>query len=901
MLPGTIGIGFLILALCASLFSIAGYVVALAKPGSRLPILLGRIAYGIAALAVLGAFASLMFIVSHKLYRYDYAVSHTSNDLAAPYKFTATWSGQEGSFLLWASWTALIGFLVFLKAGRYEARVMPIFVSVLAFLAAILLKQSPFALTHMLTPAEMAQTGLPALPTDGQGLNAALQNYWMTIHPPTIFFGFASLAVPFSYAVAALIWRDYERWASRVMPYCLLSCATLGLGLFMGGYWAYETQGWHGFWGWDPVENASLFPWLAVTALAHGLVVQKSRGRMGRVNTFLGLFSWDLFLLGTFLTRSGALASKDSAGQLLSVHAFDNIGKSALWLMVAMLVVYGLGGAALWLWRLPKIPTRRTQGGSLFSRDFGFFMAVLLMLIACCLVTLGTTQPLIQSWLHQVAGYLQVHVPGLGARPLIQGWLNQSPSAPDKVFYNKVMLPLALLAALLMGAVPWVAWHRTSPDKFISRLTLPWVGMIAFGVFMLLWVLGAERQLHAVVDPSSVEAIGTARAWINPALERCAILAVTGAGVLAALSNAMLAFRVFRMRPLNAGGWIAHVGIGVLIIGAVVSTTFERTQRIDVREGQPPVDVFGYKIGFDKMTGVSPKERPLHPEFDSRNEVRLRVTPPGADESAAGSASGSPATFITAPRWFVDHWRNPMDDTKEKMTWPAISWSIGHDLYVGMASDAGMAWPSDPDHPGITMLPHTRRQLGRFTLEYDGANVVPQQQFTANAFLLFGDHGRVPVNPAKLFVGDSLVDIPWVAGVNGSDGKPVAVYLQGIQPGTNAATFLVSLPGYSGVWDVPIEVTYKPWINLVWGGVLITIFGALIAMIRRTLEARKLSEDQAAPEADALPALEAWENAPDVETVPQPAAARPAPSRPKAQQRRASRSPARTATRRPPG
>ena len=233
------------------------------------------------------------------------------------------------------------------------------------------------------------------------------------------------------------------------LPYALLTCMTLGVGLFMGGYWAYETQGWHGFWAWDPVENASFFPWLAITALIHGLVVQKDRGGMARTTTFLGLLGFWLFLLGTFLTRSGALAGNGPDGQMLSIHAFDNIKKGGLVLMVAMLAVYGGVGLALWLWRLRSIPTRKTTGDSLLSRDFAFFLAVILMVIACAVVTFGTTWPLLLSWTHH------------------------APSALKPTFYNRIMLPLSVVAALLMGVVPWLAYRKTNSEAFLKKMLVP--------------------------------------------------------------------------------------------------------------------------------------------------------------------------------------------------------------------------------------------------------------------------------------------------------------------------------------------------------------------------------------------------------------------------------------------
>ena len=234
---GNLGNTLLWVCLIASLLTIGGYGFALKFPKDKKALLAGRLAYSLTAISMIAVFGVLGYLMHTKtvgeFYRFVYIWEHTSNDLQGLYRFSATWSGQEGSFLLWGMWTSILGFLVFAKAGKYEARVMPVFVTVITFLALILIKQSPFAVIPAPT-AELLKQGFN-YPQDGQGLNASLQNYWMTIHPPTIFFGFASLAVPFAYAIAALIWKDYEDWTPRVMPYALLTCCTLGVGLFMGG------------------------------------------------------------------------------------------------------------------------------------------------------------------------------------------------------------------------------------------------------------------------------------------------------------------------------------------------------------------------------------------------------------------------------------------------------------------------------------------------------------------------------------------------------------------------------------------------------------------------------------------------------------------------------------------
>ncbi|MBM3496814.1 MAG: cytochrome C assembly protein, partial [Armatimonadetes bacterium] len=312
----------------------------------RSPLAWARLANRLAAAASVFCFGWLMYLVASKRFEYRYVFDYTSADLEGAFLYSATWAGQEGSFALWAALTGLIGVLVAWRARDWESRVMPVYLTSMIALFAIMHWLSPYVVMPPETgarPPDLPPGAVwppPWPPLDGNGLNPSLQNIWMAIHPPTIFFGFASLAVPFAYAIATLIWRSYDRWTRHVAPYVLLTVATLGAGLFMGGYWAYETQGWHGFWAWDPVENASLFPWLGALALAHGLVVQRTRGGMIGTNLFLAIASWLLFVYGTFLTRSGVLAD-------FSVHAFGMLDNAALKILVALIAVQGLVGIGL--------------------------------------------------------------------------------------------------------------------------------------------------------------------------------------------------------------------------------------------------------------------------------------------------------------------------------------------------------------------------------------------------------------------------------------------------------------------------------------------------------------------------------------------------------------------------
>ncbi len=863
-LPGDTLFGLSVL--CA-LLTVIGYIGALRNPDSRVMKALGRFGYVGSALFFIAAFGYLCSLMYRHSYAFKYVFEHTGNDITFWwFRLAATWSGQEGSFALWGVWTALIGFVVMAKAGKYEARVMPFYVSVIGFLAAILLKESPFQVIPPPSAEILRATPDIVYPfAEGMGLNPSLQNYWMTIHPPTIFFGFASLTVPFVYAIAALIWKDYERWVARVMPYALLSTASLGLGLFMGGYWAYETLGWHGFWAWDPVENASFFPWLAVLALVHGLVVQKSRGGMARTNVFLGLLAFNLFLGGTFLTRSGVLAQEDANGMSLSVHAFANMESTALKILVVMLAFYIFGSVGLFLARLRTIPVRKTTGETALSRDLALFVAILMMIVACAVIVFGTTTPLLLHWAH---------------RP---------PWQPDAAFYNKVMLPLAMLTSLSLGIVPWLAWKKTNSQVFLKKLLIPWFLMLIFGFFMVFWVQHAQQSLEAVFDSTDPSQTSTLSSWLNSrSVQRLAVVALSALAFFAALSNAMLGYRVVRAKPLSAGGWIAHVGMGLLILGVIVTNTYERTVRLNVFEGGEPANAFGYKIGFEKMTGELFKERPMNPDYDRNNTVRLRVTPPNAAANSDGTK-----TFTVEPRWFVHNRHRAAESEYKRMVWPHIHKFPLHDLYVSLANEPRYVYQGEAaESEGMTFELKEKKVLGPYTVGYF-ENFGEPGKFMGAHFVLVGADKKVIEAKPLIEMGqgaEGMSMTPRNIGIpelTDKEGVPGVIQLVRLDPATKAATVHINLPEYQGRWLIPLEVTYKPWINIVWLGVIIAVLGTLLAMVRRALEVRK-SSDGEIPD---RPKLEVWE-APEegspkpelvlghefsANTPPQPSKKRPRP------------------------
>ncbi|MFY7954274.1 MAG: cytochrome c biogenesis protein CcsA, partial [Armatimonadaceae bacterium] len=257
-----LGYGLLIVALVATVAANVLFTLSRrdGKSGLRK---WAQTAVGVGAAGIVGASAWLMTLIGAHRFEYHYVAEYSSRASATRYLIAAFWGGQEGSILLWAFWTAVLGVILAKRSGDRAAWVWPVYGLVQTYLLGLLLLKCPFRL------------GDGPLPLDGKGLNPLLQNPWMVIHPPILFLGFASTAVPAAWTVHALLHRDWDGWVKSAFPWTLFSFATLGFGLSLGGYWAYETLGWGGFWAWDPVENTSLVPWLFLTALLHGFAIQR--------------------------------------------------------------------------------------------------------------------------------------------------------------------------------------------------------------------------------------------------------------------------------------------------------------------------------------------------------------------------------------------------------------------------------------------------------------------------------------------------------------------------------------------------------------------------------------------------------------------------------------------------
>src|SRR5450759_1973273 len=431
----------------------SGAVEATADPGGLYPfaeslspnlLFARRLYYAYVFSILLASFLLLTRLLTHD-FRISYVASYSGRDLPFYYLFSTFWAGQEGSFLLWLFWGALIGLFVLKSAKEQEAPVMVIYIASFLGIVAILVKQSPFRF-------------LAQIPPDGQGLNPLLQDPWMVIHPPVMFSGFASLSVPFAFAIAALWMKRWDGWVVRAMPWALFTFVTLGTAILMGGYWAYKTLGWGGYWGWDPVENTSLVPWLATVALVHGMFLQKMRAKHRKINIILAILAFCCILYGTFLTRSGVLAD-------FSVHSFIDLGITG-WL-VGIIAVFLVGGLGLLAFRWKEIPvvndidqaTGKEKEEPFLSRSVLFILSVTLFSASGLVILLGTSAPI----LTRVLG---------------------KPSQVATSFYNVTHRPIAVLIAFLILLVPYLSWRGESGRNVLRKVLVPVaVGFLSIGVF----------------------------------------------------------------------------------------------------------------------------------------------------------------------------------------------------------------------------------------------------------------------------------------------------------------------------------------------------------------------------------------------------------------------------------
>lgn len=482
--------------------------------------------------AITGIVVVLYYILSSHLYEYHYAYSHSSRVLPWYYMISAFWEGQEGSFLLWMWWNAVLGLFLLKVKAPWKTPVFATFAIIQFFLTSMILGvvipgldlkigSSPFLLLRDAMPAPIFEVNPNFVPEDGSGLNPLLQNYWMVIHPPVLFLGFALTMVPFTFLIAGLWTKKYVEWLEPARSWTVIGAAVLGLGILMGGYWAYETLNFGGYWNWDPVENAVYVPWLLMIAGLHTMIIAKKNTAVLKTTIFLigGVFI--LILYSTFLTRSGVLGDT-------SVHSFTDLGLSGQLLIYLVTFVIGFGIFLAIRWK--DLPAGNDDMPS--SRpDFWIFIGAVVLSLMAFQVIIPTSFPVFNKIVEAFGSSNRF-----------------APPADQVEYYSKFQIWFASALALFSGIGMVFYWKKKPGDKLLNVIAIPIVLSLVIS-----WII------IEVADIAKFSYI---------------ILILTSSFTL--VVNGSIVLNIFKKKPTFSGGSIAHLGVGMMLIGILFSAGYDR-------------------------------------------------------------------------------------------------------------------------------------------------------------------------------------------------------------------------------------------------------------------------------------------------------------------------------------
>ena len=473
-------------------------------------------------------------------FSFNVVATHSSIETPAFYKFTAMWSSQEGSLLLWAFILGIVS-TISLAATRHKLR------DLVPWATAVMMGIAMFFTGLMLSGGDVNPfTTISPVPVDGTGLNPLLQHPSMIIHPPMLYTGYVSLTVPFAFAIGALISRRVDAaWIKSTRGFALIAWTFLSIGIILGSRWSYTELGWGGYWAWDPVENASVMPWLITTAYIHSIMVQEKRGMLKVWNVSLIVASFSLALLGTFLVRSGVLQS---------IHAFGDSTVGPYFLSLIGVVL--IGSTWLIISRLDILRSDR-RIDSLASREAVFLINNLLLIALCAIVFWGTFFPLISELLT-------------GTRSTL--------AAP---WFDRYTTPVAVVLVLFTGVGPMMSWRRISWEGAKRVFTVPLIAAAVAFVLLLLFTDAAESIWALLIFTLAAFTVTALfqETWRAAAARKKS----AGGTMLASIwSNATRNRRRY-------GGYVVHLGLVVLLVGIAASSSFETKQDIELKPGQSAV------------------------------------------------------------------------------------------------------------------------------------------------------------------------------------------------------------------------------------------------------------------------------------------------------------------------
>jgi cytochrome c-type biogenesis protein CcmF len=793
-----------------------------------------RISTHVAIWAMFLAAGTLLYYIFNYRFDINYVYEHASRYLSKPLLFATFYASQEGSFMLWALFTAIVAiFLIpYAQRQRYEAPVMAVYLAIFAFLAIMLVAKSPFESIYSAHPGE-APAGF--IPQDGKGLNPSLENLWIVIHPPMLFLGFTLLAVPFAFAITGLFRRDFQGWVTTSAPWTLGAAMVLGFAIMLGGFWAYETLGWGGYWGWDPVENASLLPWLITVAATHTMLTQKKTGGLVKTNIGMTLLAYALVLYASFLTRSGVL---DNA----SVHSFAAPANIVKVLLEGSLVVFVGLPLVLFVMRWKQMNVR---GGEykILSRETGLSIGSAILGASALIVFIGSSAPLVSKKV-------------------------------DTSFYANLHIPIAITLMLVNGLTMLLKWKQSGLKEMFKKGTIAIV--ISLAASAVLYLVGIQDLNYLAIAASACFALvvnleimiklmkarihfhyekgsGELRPRIFSALKWCFTIGfiamiISSSGdyyqfgniildyglywlafaALVILAFSLVGYPKFKFDKRFVGTYIAHAGIALFVLGVVASARYEKKQYGTLALGRP-MNAFGgeYQLTFKREEFSEPHN--YHFAIDVKDKE--------------GSVS------LARPLWFFTA-SDP--DEKSPVANPGILKFASRDLYftvMGVSHEGGV--PQDSLVKGQTITTFDSSLKITFN-EFDFSaeertKMMSQQPFRVKANIEVTDlksSNQKPI-PLELSVTRNLstgeakeedVKVP---------GTSYHIQLSELRPNLEdrskskiiIRTFDDANPPPPTKEVITVEAFIKPYINFVWAGILIVVIGFGYAVVRRRKEA----------------------------------------------------------------
>lgn len=785
------------IAFALSLFSMVMYY--LTFRGAKNTLAHARLSYHAMTILVIISSAYLLYIILTHQYQYNYVYSYSSSTLPLGFLISTFWAGQEGSFMLWLLLTSLVGVILQSYASKrddLEPRVMSVFTLATSFLLALVtpLLKNPFAYIWAepsfidFKNINQALLSLPALqnfifsdPASGQnfvkvsaelnaalqsagvsmnqliiqgkGLNPLLQNFWMQIHPPILFTGFSMSTVPFAFAIAALMKNDYRHWVKQAFPWTLGGAGILGLGIMLGGYWAYGVLGWGGYWAWDPVENSSLVPWLVSVAVIHTMLVQikeqragKAIGRFGRVNLIMSILVYVLVIYSTFLTRSGILGDA-------SVHSFVDPGMTVYLFLIFFISTFVLLGAGLIIYRWKSLEEPREADEDILSRELALFTAAVTIGASALIVLVGTSAPI----------------------------FNQSVQTN---FYNEMHIPLAIIVGILNGLSLLLKWKQTKGEDILKKSQFSLIATI-LSTALVIFVGGVYDLMMILMALSALFTF---------------------------FVNAEIAFKIMKGNRRMLGAYVTHMGFAIFILGVIASSAYSIEKDIDLAKGET-VKLFGYEMQF---TGYKPIP-------DNKFAFNINVKK-GNDQ------------FNVEPVMYISDFNNGM------MREPYVLEGFLKDFYVSpLGYDDGSEAKAEGNKLTLTVNEETR-VLGAVIkykefIKPDMASMMQGGDFEMGAKLLIEKDGKKIEKNVIMHSHDGTIQF-----------RPAEVQefnlridLTKIDPASKNADLVVGQITADKSTMIPRETlsvtaSVKPFVSLVWIGVLVVTIGFFVAMYRRLKE-----------------------------------------------------------------